>query len=283
MTTLHHQAERPVRTDVSARVTYDSTTKRPRLGPARRVPFGRLLGPVLLVAVWSITAGAGWLDQNDFPAPWQVVDKAIELTQQGVLGDNLLVSFRRAMIGLALGVAAGLVLALVSGLSRLGEAVIDGPLQIWRAIPALAVIPLAIIWLGIGEEMKITLIAAATMIPVYINTAADLSGVDVRYAELAETLGLRRSEFIRKIALPNALPGFFTGLRLSATVAWLVLVVVEQTNASSGLGYMMTFARSLSQLDVITVGLAVYAILGLTTDTLVRILERRALRWRKTM
>lgn len=205
------------------------------------------------------------------------------MAADGRLGENLTVSLTRAGIGLAFGILAGTIFALVSGLSRWGEALLDGPLQIWRSIPILAFIPLAIVWFGIGEQMKIILIAMATMIPIYINTAAALSGVDIRFVELAQTVDLSRHEFVRKIALPGALPGFFTGLRLSATISLLVLVVVEQINAVSGIGYIMTAARQFGQIDIIAVGLVVYAVLGVTVDAMVRWLERKALRWRKSI
>lgn len=189
----------------------------------------------------------------------------------------------RAGAARLIGVLVGVALALLAGLSRTGEALIDGPVQIKRAIPTLALIPLAIIWLGIGEGMKITVISLAVFIPVYINTHAALRGVDSRYVELAETVRLRRAEFVRRVAIPGSLPGFFTGLRMAATVSWLALVVVEQINATDGVSALMTQARNYAQTDIIVVGLVVYALLGLLSDAVVRYLERRALVWRSTL
>ncbi len=174
-------------------------------------------------------------------------------------------------------------LALAAGLSRIGEALIDGPVQIKRSIPTLALMPLAILWFGIGEEMKILLIALSVFVPVYINTYSALRGIDARYVELAETLDLSRAQFVRRIALPGALPGFFTGLRLAVTISWLALVVVEQVNASSGIGYLMYQARNYGMTEIIIVGLVVYAILGFGSDLLVRAAERKALAWRRTI
>ncbi|TCK22164.1 ABC transporter permease [Pseudonocardia endophytica] len=257
--------------------------RRGRLGPGRAVPGGLALGPLLLLAAWAIASGTGLLGSSTLSPPWTVVTTAVELTVDGRLPSNLLTSVVRAAIALVIGVAAGVVLALASGLSRVGEAVIDGPVQIKRAIPTLALIPLAIIWFGIGEEMKIIVIAASVFVPVYINTHAALRGVDARYVELAETVRLSRSVFIRRVALPGALPGFFTGLRLAVTISWLALVVVEQVNATSGIGYLMTQARNYAQTDIIVVGLVVYALFGLVSDTVVRRIERRALSWRRTL
>jgi len=211
------------------------------------------------------------------------VGTAGELIADGRLQSNLLASLQRAGTALVLGVAAGLVLALIAGLSRVGEALVDGPIQIKRAIPTVALIPLAILWFGIGEQMKIIIILASVLVPIYLNTYAGLRGIDERYVELAETVGLSRYQFIRRVALPGALPGFFTGLRLGVTMSWLALAVVEQVNATSGIGYLMTQARTYGQTEIIVVGLVVYGIFGLAGDTLVRTVERRSLAWRRTL
>src|SRR4051794_11254230 len=257
--------------------------QRRRLGPGRPIPFLRALGPVLVLAGWVLASGAGWLDERTLSAPWTVVETFGDLIADGRLQSNLATSVERAAIGLVIGVALGVVLALVAGLSRLGEAVVDGPIQIKRAIPTLALIPLAILWFGIGEQMKITVIVLSVFTPVYINTHAALRALDERYVELAETVGLRRWAFIRRVALPAALPGFFTGLRMAVTISWLALVVVEQINATSGIGYLMTQARTYGQTEIIVVGLVVYAVFGLLSDQAVRAVERRARAWRRSI
>ncbi|WP_280214903.1 ABC transporter permease [Nocardia cyriacigeorgica] len=253
------------------------------LGPGRAIPFGAALGPALLIGAWIIGSASGTLDPETLPAPWTVLRTAGELVADGRLQSNLLTSLQRAGISLVLGVVIGVVLALIAGLSRLGEALVDGPIQIKRSIPTLALIPLFIVWFGIGEEMKLIVITTSVLIPVYINTHAHLRSVDARYVELAETVGLSRTAFIRKIALPGSLPGFFTGLRLAVTISWLALVVVEQVNATSGIGYLMTQARTYGQIDVIVVGLVIYGLLGLLGDLAVRTVERKALSWRQTL
>ena len=241
------------------------------------------LGVVVLLAVWVIGSAAGLIDPRVLPAPWTAVSTGISLTENGRLPENLLTSLQRAALGLGIGVIAAVLLALAAGLTRLGESLIDGPMNIKRAVPTLAFIPLAIVWLGIGEGMKVTLIVFSVMVPIYINTHAALRGLDGRYQELAATLRLSRREFVTKVALPGALPGFFTGLRLAVTSAWTSLVVVEQINATSGIGFLMNQARLYGQIDIIVVGLVVYAILGVGSDLLVRIAERRALTWRQTL
>lgn len=205
------------------------------------------------------------------------------MLRDGSLEEHLAASALRAYAGLLLGGLVGLVLALLAGLTRWGEAAFDSLIQIKRAIPTLALIPLAILWLGIGDMMKIALIAFSVLIPIYINTHAGLRSIDVRYVELAQTVGLSRTDFIRRVALPGALPGFFTGLRLAVTTCWTSLVVLEQINTTDGIGYVMSRARDLGQTEVIVLGLVFYALLGLVSDALVRAWERKALAYRKVI
>lgn len=280
---LAGDADADQKPDPGATADLSPRPTRSRLAPGKPIRFGLAIGPVLLLVVWIVASATGLLDPKTLSAPWTVVTTAGELIGDGRLQSNLWTSVQRALIGGVIGVVLGLVLALVAGLSRIGEALIDGPVQIKRSIPTLALMPLAILWLGIGEEMKILLIALSVFVPVYINTYSALRGIDARYVELAETLDLSRAQFIRRIALPGALPGFFTGLRLSVTIAWLALVVVEQVNASSGIGYLMYQARNYGLTEIIIVGLVVYAILGFGSDLLVRAAERKALAWRRTI
>jgi sulfonate transport system permease protein len=258
---------------------------RPRNASRRLVSpgIGRLLGPALLVLLWFAATGLGWVDARTLASPQQVWDAGRRLAEAGALQENLTVSLQRAMLGLAIGVAAGLVLAVLSGLFRSGEYLIDANLQILRSLPILALVPLAIVWFGIGEEVKVLLVSLAVMFPIYLNTHAAIRGVDHRFVDLAATVGLGSLALIRRVILPGSLPGFFTGLRFSVAIAWLVLVVSEQINASSGIGYLMTQARGLGQTDVIMVGLVVYAVLGLVSDIVVRFVERRTLTWQSTL
>ncbi|MEU0967547.1 ABC transporter permease [Streptomyces sp. NPDC005917] len=256
---------------------------RRRLSPGRRLPAARLAGPLVLLAAWAVASAAGRLDPGAIPAPWTVLDTAVHLWTAGTLPTDILTSVERAGYGFAIGLTAGVLLALAAGLSRTGEALIDGTVQINRAIPTLGLIPLFILWLGIGETFKIAIIAIVVYIPVYLNTHAALSAIDSRYVELAEVLELSRLRFIRQIVIPGALPGFFVGLRLGVTGSWLGLVVLEQINATSGLGYMMFQAQNYGRSDIILVGLLIYGVFGLVSDTVVRRIERRVLSWRRTL
>jgi sulfonate transport system permease protein len=258
-------------------------TSRRRLGPGKRIPYTLAVGPVLLLALWSLLSATGVLDRRVLSEPWRVVIAARDLMADGRLQTHLLTSARRAFLGLSCGVALGTVLALFSGLTRAGEALVDGPIQMKRAVPTLALIPLFILWFGIGEAMKVIVIGLAVLIQVYVPVQAALRGIDMRYVELAETVRLNRWQFVRKIAVPGALPGFLLGLRLAIASAWLALVVVEQINATSGIGYMMSLARSYGQTEIVLLGLVVYGFLGLASDAAVRLVEWRALSWRRTL
>lgn len=259
-------------------------TAKPRSLTPRHLPAGaRLIGPLLVLALWEGASQTGLLSPYTLAAPSTAVMTGIDMIRDGTLMPHLLASAARAYSGLALGVIAGLILALAAGLTRTGEALLDGLVQVKRAVPTLALIPLVILWLGIGEVMKVFLIFTAVLVPVYINTHAALRGIEIGHVELARTLGLTRSEFIRKVALPGALPGFFVSLRLAVTLCWTSLVVLELINTQTGIGYLMNRARDWGQTEIIVVGIFVYAVLGLLSDAAVRAVEARALRYRRTI
>jgi len=254
-----------------------------RLGLGAADPLGWLLGPALALFAWTVGSCIGLIDPRVLPAPWTAAETAIQLVLDGRLPDNLAISAWRVAQGLAIGVSSGLVIALLAGLSLAGGYLFDGLVQMKRAIPTLALIPLVVIWFGIGETMKVAVIALAVFVPIYLNTHAALRGIETRYVELAETVGLSRLAFVRHVVLPGALPGFMLGLRFGVMSAWLALVVVEQLNATSGIGYMINLARVYAQTDVIVVGILVYALLGLASDATVRAAERRLVAWRRTL
>ncbi len=248
----------------------------------------RLISPLSLVALWQLASTAKLIPTDKLPPPstiWHTASTLITHSSPayGTLQGAMLVSLQRMAIGFAFGAAAAVALALVAGLSRLGENAVDPILQILRTLPLFGLIPLFIVWFGIGELPKIILIALGAAIPLYLNTFAGIRSVDARLVEAAQTLKLDKPALIRHVILPGALPQALTGLRQSLGVAWLALVVAEQVNANAGLGFMISQATQFLRTDVILVALVVYAALGLITDALVRLLERRALAWRRTL
>lgn len=248
----------------------------------------RLISPVAVVAIWQLASTANLIPKDKLPPPSTIWHTAITLITQdspayGTLQGAMLVSVQRMAIGFAFGAAAAIALALVAGLSRLGENAVDPLMQILRTLPLFGLIPVFIVWFGIGELPKIILIALGAAIPLYLNTFAGIRSVDAKLVEAAQTLKLTKLQLIRHVILPGALPQALTGLRQSLGVAWLALVVAEQVNANAGLGFMISQATQFLRNDVILVALVVYAALGLITDALVRLLERRALAWRRTL
>ncbi len=239
----------------------------------------RLVSPLLILLLWQAASWTGLVSPQTLASPLRILSTATDLTRDGTLPENLLVSLARAGIGLAIAVVAGTGLALAAGLSRFGEEAIDAPMQMLRTLPALALVPLFILWFGIGELPKVALVALGSTIPIYLNLFKGIRSIDPKLLEMGRTLGLSRIQTVRQIVLPGALPDLLTGLRFSVGISWLMLVVAEQVNANSGIGHMMTDAEDFLRTDIILVGLLVYALLGLLSDQMVRTLERILLAW----
>jgi sulfonate transport system permease protein len=235
---------------------------------------------VLLLCLWQALSRSGVLPEEKIASPLQIAAAAGGLVGDGTLGAATLVSVQRVLVGFAVGASVGLALSVVAGLSRIGEDAVDPPMQMLRTLPHFGLIPLFIVWMGIGEMPKIALIALGVTFPLYLNTFAGIRSIDRKFLEAAKTLHFSRRQQLRHVIVPGALPQALVGLRQSLGVAWLSLIVAETVSASSGLGYMINQAREFQQTDVIVVGLAVYSLLGLLTDALVRSVERRALSWR---
>ncbi|GCE82154.1 aliphatic sulfonates transporter permease [Komagataeibacter diospyri] len=240
----------------------------------------RYASPVILVLLWQGTCSMGIVSTRLVASPVQVIMTGWSLLRDGTLGANLGVSLARAATGLLIAVALGVGFALVSGLSRLGEDLVDAPLQILRTLPALAMVPLFILWFGIGETPKIALVALGATFPIYLNLHKGIRSIDPRLLEMTRTLGLSRVRTIRDVILPGALPDLLVGLRFAVGMSWLMLVVAEQVNAESGIGHMMMEAQDFMRTDIIMVGLVIYGLLGLVSDQIVRLMERTFLSWR---
>ncbi|WP_406448010.1 ABC transporter permease [Streptomyces sp. NBC_00876] len=250
----------------------------------RNVPrwLRRTVGPLLLLALWQVLSATGVLHPDVLASPGTIARAGSDLIADGTLPSAMGVSLQRVAAGLLLGGVTGTALALVSGLSRLGEDLIDASVQMLRTVPWVGLIPLFIIWLGIGEAPKVALIALGVAFHLYLNVYAGIRSVDPQLIEAGESLGLGRWGLVRHVVLPGALPGAMTGLRYSLATAWLALVFGESVNADAGIGFLMNQAREFFRTDVIVVCLVVYAFLGLAADVIVRILERLLLQWRPT-
>ncbi|MEU0548399.1 ABC transporter permease subunit [Micromonospora sp. NPDC005979] len=253
----------------------------PQARPRRTRRWRRIVSPVVLVLGWELAARTGVLAPEKLPAPSDVLATGWRLSRDGTLAVHLVDSLTRAGAGLLIGGVLALVLGTVAGLLRLGDDLVDPPVQMARMLPHLGLVPLLIIWVGIGESLKISLVALGAFFPVYFNTYAGIRDIDERLVEAARACGLGPAARLRHVVLPGALPSLFLGLRLAIGAAWLSLVVGEQVNAQTGIGFLMMEAREFSQTDVVVLGLLVYALLGLISDLALRVAERRMLTWRR--
>jgi sulfonate transport system permease protein len=237
------------------------------------------LVPLGLVVAWELAADTGLLSARLLPAPSATLRAAWEVLASGVLAEHVAVSTRRALIGLAIGGSLGFLLGLLNAVVPVAERLLDSTLQMLRNIPHLAIIPLVILWFGIGEEAKVFLVAVGVLFPIYLNTFHGIRTVDRGLIEMARSYGLSQAALFWRIILPGALPSILIGLRYALGIMWLTLIVAETISASSGIGYMTMNAREFLQTDVVLLGVIVYALLGKLADSATRLLERRCLAW----
>ena len=235
--------------------------------------------PLALVVWWEIAAQAGWLSSRILPEPFAVLKAIWSLSASGELWRHLAVSSGRAASGFAVGAGLGLVLGLLSGSLRWAELLLDTTLQMVRNIPALALIPLVILWFGIDETAKLFLVSVGVFFPVYLNTYHGIRSVDRGLIEMARSYGLSGWPLYRDVILPGALPSILVGLRFALGLVWVLLIVAETISAQAGIGYMTMNAREFLQTDVVLVGILLYALLGKLADSAARALERFWLRW----
>ncbi len=237
------------------------------------------LVPAALLVAWEYAARAGVLHSNVLPEPLAVLRAAWSLIESGDLWANVKVSAWRALCGLVVGGGIGLLLGLATGVSKFAEAALDSTIQMVRNIPALAMIPLVILWFGIDEKAKLFLVSLGVFFPVYINTYHGIRSVDPQLIEMAKSYGLKGFALYRDVILPGALPSILVGLRFALGLMWVMLIVAETISAQSGIGYMTMNAREFLQTDVVVVGILLYALLGKLADVLAKGLERVLLRW----
>jgi sulfonate transport system permease protein len=252
------------------------TFRLPRLDADRLLPF---VVPVLLVGLWQAGSSFGFISDRIMPSPLAVLSAFWQEAASGDLGHNILVSGARAFAGLLVGGGIGFLLGILNGLSRLSERLTDTTLQMMRTIPHLALIPLVILWFGIGEEAKLFLTALGVLFPVYLNTYHGVRNVDRDLIEMGRIYGMGRWSLFRKVIFPGALPSIFVGLRYALGIMWLTLIVSETIAASSGIGYMANNAREFMMTDIVVLALVIYALLGKLADVVARALERWALAW----
>jgi len=235
--------------------------------------------PVLLLVAWQLLGEANLISSLLFPTPSTIFEDFRDLAVSGELWANLRVSLTRTLWGFLLGGGLGALTGLLVGLFRPFERLVDPSLQMIRMIPHLAVTALFILWFGIGETSKVLLVAKGAFFPLYINTYLGIRNADNKLYEVSKALGFGFAKRSFLLALPSALPNLFLGIRLSLGVAWLSLAVAELLGSTEGIGYLMMDARMLGRTSIVFVGIVVFAVVGKLSDSLVRLIERRALRW----
>ncbi|HEX2885478.1 ABC transporter permease [Vineibacter terrae] len=264
-------------------IELDGSTATSRFAYALERWRGRLLRigvPAAILLAWQLAGVLGFVTPEVLPSPTDILAAFRELIVLGDLQAALPASLSRSFTGLAIGGSLGLVIGLFAGLWRVGEEIFDAPLQMLRTIPFIALVPLFITWFGIDELAKIIVISAATIFPMYLNTYAGVRGIDPKLIEAAKIFGLNDRQVAVHVILPTALPSILVGLRYAAGISLLALVVAEQINARSGIGYILNNANMNQRPDIIIAGILVYAGLGIGTDLVMRLVERLALPWR---
>jgi sulfonate transport system permease protein len=241
-----------------------------------------LLVPALLLLAWEAGGRLQWWDSHLLPAPAMIGQYLVEAAAEGSLFQNILASLSRLAVGFLIGLGTALVLGSLTGFSALASRLLDPLLQGLRAVPSLAWVPLFLIWLGIGEASKVSLIALGVFFPIYLNLVAGFLGVDRKLIEAGRVYGLRPIALILRIILPAALPSFLTGIRGGLGLGWMFVIAAELIGASRGLGFLLDLGRNISRPEIVLASILLFAILGKCTDTLLVLLERRLLSWQDT-
>jgi len=255
-----------------------------RPGVRRRPPglslLVRLSVPAAVLVLWWWGASSGFVDPAILSTPPDVLNALRELVATGQLVDFLAASFTRAALGVAVGVTAGLVLGVAAGLSALGEELVDPSMQIVRAVPFLALVPLFISWFGVDETFKVVLIAVSAVAPMYAYTYLGVRGVDRKLVEAARDFGLRGPRLVAGVIIPTALPSILMALRICMSVSLTGLIAAEQIGTTAGIGYLVTLAQQYFRTDYMVLCILLYAVIGILIDLVIRLAERLLMPWR---
>ncbi|WP_277959905.1 ABC transporter permease, partial [Frigoribacterium faeni] len=253
----------------------------PGATPPHRLALLGVLVPAAVLAAWVLATTVGGVPSYRLPSPADVARAGVDLAATGQLGLYVAISVQRVLIGFVVGSVIGLVVGAVVGLSRVGEALLGPSIAAVRAVPSLAWVPLLILYLGIGEDSKVTLIAIGAAFPVFTTVAGSLRHVDPQLVEAGRAYGLRRVSLFTRVQLPAVLPSLVSGLRLALAQAWLFLVAAELIASSMGLGFLLTESQSNGRVDRIFLAIVLLALLGTLSDTVLNVVQRVALRrWR---
>jgi NitT/TauT family transport system permease protein len=246
----------------------------------RRHPVARVLGLLGLVLAWEGVTRTGWVPPLVLPSPLGVLAAGAEMLTTGELAVHIATSLRRIVLGFGLGALGGVSVGLAVGVFSLAEAIGNPLIAATFPIPKIALLPLLILWLGIGEASKVAVIMLGVFFPMAINTYTGVRHADPLLIRAAVSFGAGRWSVIRKVMLPSALPMIFAGLKLGAGTSLLLLVAAEMIAANSGIGFLILNAQNLMETTKLMVGIVLLSLLGLASHWLLVRLERAALPWR---
>ncbi|MCD4837720.1 aliphatic sulfonate ABC transporter permease SsuC [Neobacillus sedimentimangrovi] len=235
--------------------------------------------PIGLMITWQVSSSIGIISTRVLPNPLDIVSAATNLTKSGQLPADVWTSTKRAFVGFLIGGGLGFLLGLVNGISKISEKLLDSSIQMIRNIPHLALLPIVILWFGIGEEAKLFLVALGTFFPIYLNTYHGIRSVDPSLIEMAYVYELKGFSLFWHVIFPAALPSILVGVRFALGITWVTLIVAETIAADSGIGYMAMNAREFMQLDVVVLSILLYALLGKLSDVIAKIAEKRFIKW----
>ncbi len=238
--------------------------------------------PAIILVLWQLALTFGVFKPHQLPPPLTVLSTAFDQAAKGQLQQHVLATLARVLIGFAIGSFIALLLGTAVGLVRPIDRAVDPTLQAIRTVPTLAWAPLLLLWLGIDEAPKLTLVSIGAFFPLYVNLVAAVRGVDRKLIEVGRVYDLSCFQIARRIVLPASLPGLMTGMRLGLSQAWLFVVVAELIAATRGLGFLLTDSQNLSRADLMLVAMLCLAVLGKLTDMGLRATEDRLLSWRDT-
>lgn len=235
---------------------------------------------VLIIAVWQIASNMGLLNPLTLPSPSRILKTFISLIKKGTLQNNLLISSRRVLTGYAIAAISAVVLGILIGLSARFKRMTDLIIQILKPIPPISWIPLVILWFGIGEEGKVFLIFIGSFFTILVNVVDGIRRIDVKLVELSNAMVIPKLKYVFQVVIPYAAPNIFTGLRTGLGQSWMCVVAAELVASSTGLGYMIMYARQFGQTDVVIVGMLMIGIIGKIMDSVLMAVEKAVIRWK---
>lgn len=236
--------------------------------------------PALIVLLWILATFSSDYKLRLLPSPYSVIMRAVQMIVDGTIWQYVIISTRRAVIGLIFGATLGYLFGMINGMSKISNAILNTTVQMFRTVPIFGLLPILIIYLGIGEEFKIFIVALGVFFPMYLNTYGGVKTIDPKLLEMSKVYGFSKWQLFTNVILPGSLQSVLVGVRISLGAMWMMLIAAEMVGTDAGIGYMAMQARELMQMDIVFLSLFIYAFLGKLSDVIATLLEKRFLRWR---